>query len=145
MYTHVWMKSQQVGIVKILLLRVTLELKKCLNYFYLQQKSGSFFRYEIHSLLASKADDMNAPGCWYVWIVYMGVSKTNGTPKSSILIGFSIINHPFWGTPIFGWKHPIPLILGGLKNRILISWEIFLIPIAKRLCLLPPFWDRKKQ
>ena len=24
------------------------------------------------------------------------------TPKSSSLIGFSIINHPFWGTPIFG-------------------------------------------
>ena len=23
-------------------------------------------------------------------------------PKSSILTGFSIINHPFWGTPIFG-------------------------------------------
>ena len=23
-------------------------------------------------------------------------------PKSSILIGVSIINHPFWGTPIFG-------------------------------------------
>ena len=32
----------------------------------------------------------------------MGVSKNNDTPKSSILIGFSIINHPFWGTPIFG-------------------------------------------
>ena len=32
----------------------------------------------------------------------MGVSKNNGTPKSSILIGFSIINHPFWDTPIFG-------------------------------------------
>ena len=27
------------------------------------------------------------------------------TPKSSILIGFSIINHPFWGTPIFGNTH----------------------------------------
>ena len=27
-----------------------------------------------------------------------------GTPKSSILIGFSIINHPFWG-PLF-WEHP---------------------------------------
>ena len=26
-------------------------------------------------------------------------------PKSSILIGFSIINHPFWGTTNF-WKHP---------------------------------------
>ena len=36
---------------------------------------------------------------------YMGVSKNNGTPKSSILIGFSIINHPFWGTPIFGNTH----------------------------------------
>ena len=33
----------------------------------------------------------------------MGVSKHRGTSKSSILIGFSIINHPFWGpTPIFG-------------------------------------------
>ena len=32
----------------------------------------------------------------------MDVSKNSGTPKSSILIGFSIINHPFWGTPIFG-------------------------------------------
>ena len=26
-------------------------------------------------------------------------------PISSILIGFSIINHPFWGTPIFGNTH----------------------------------------
>ena len=32
----------------------------------------------------------------------MGVSKNGGTPKSSILIGFFIINHEFWGTPIFG-------------------------------------------
>ena len=32
----------------------------------------------------------------------MGVSKNNGTPKSSILIGLSIINHPFWGVfPLF--------------------------------------------
>ena len=30
----------------------------------------------------------------------MGVSKNRGTPKSSILIGFSIINHPF-GIPLF--------------------------------------------
>ena len=35
----------------------------------------------------------------------MGDSKNNGTPKSSILIGFSIINHPFWCTPIFGNIH----------------------------------------
>ena len=36
---------------------------------------------------------------------YMGVSKDRGTPKSSILIRFSIINHPFWGTTIFGNIH----------------------------------------
>ena len=36
---------------------------------------------------------------------YMGVSKNSGTPKSSILIRISIINHPFWGTPIFGNTH----------------------------------------
>ena len=35
----------------------------------------------------------------------MGVSKNDGTPKSSNLLGFSIINHPFWGTPIFGNIH----------------------------------------
>ena len=39
--------------------------------------------------------------------MYIGVSKNRGTPKSSILIGFSIINHPFWGTPIFGNTHII--------------------------------------
>ena len=42
---------------------------------------------------------------YHLFQTKMGVSKNNGTPKSSILIGFSIINHPFWGTPIF-WKHP---------------------------------------
>ena len=36
---------------------------------------------------------------------HMGVSENNGTPKSSILIGFSIIYHPFWGTSIFGNTH----------------------------------------
>ena len=36
---------------------------------------------------------------------YMDVSKNNGTPKSSILIRFSNINHLFSGTPIFGNTH----------------------------------------
>ena len=36
---------------------------------------------------------------------YMDDSENSGTPKSSILIGFSIINHPFWGIPIFGNTH----------------------------------------
>ena len=33
------------------------------------------------------------------------VSENSGTPKSSILMGCSIINHSFWGTPIFGNTH----------------------------------------
>ena len=40
----------------------------------------------------------------YIYI-YMGVSENDGTPKSSILIWVSIINHPFWGTFIFGNTH----------------------------------------
>ena len=32
----------------------------------------------------------------------MDVSENSDTPKSSILIRFSIINHPFWGTHMFG-------------------------------------------
>ena len=38
-------------------------------------------------------------------IIDMGVSKNRDTPKSSILIGFSHINNPFWGAPIFGNTH----------------------------------------
>ena len=37
---------------------------------------------------------------------YMGVSKNRGTPKSYILIGISIMNHPFWGKHPYFWKHP---------------------------------------
>ena len=41
----------------------------------------------------------------YIIYHHMGVSKNNSTPKSSILLGCSIINHPFWGTIIFGNTH----------------------------------------
>ena len=39
------------------------------------------------------------------WVFHMDVSENSGTPKSSILIRFSIINHPFWGAPILGNTH----------------------------------------
>ena len=41
----------------------------------------------------------------------MDVSKNSGTPKSSILIGCSIINHQFWGTLIFGNTQISPLLI----------------------------------
>ena len=51
--------------------------------------------------------------------INMGVSKIRGTPKSSILIGFSIISHPFWDIPIFGNTHMFPRswILWGFSRK----------------------------
>ena len=43
--------------------------------------------------------------------VYMAVTENNGTPKSSILIGFSIINHP-----------GIPLFFGNTHIEVLLYW-----------------------
>ena len=55
------------------------------------------------------------PDCWhrvtckiyglYIYLCHLDVSLNGVTPKSSILIGFSIINHPFWGTTILGNPH----------------------------------------
>ena len=42
---------------------------------------------------------------WSVANCHLMVSINGGTPKSSTLIGFSLINHPFWGTPIYGNPH----------------------------------------
>ena len=50
------------------------------------------------------------------YVIPVGVSKNKGTPKSSILIGFSIIDHPFWGpTPIFGNTHVFKQPAGNLQ------------------------------
>ena len=50
-------------------------------------------------------------GCFFFWgwkwyCNWMFPKIGGFPPKSSILIGFSIINHPFLGDPYF-WKHPI--------------------------------------
>ena len=56
---------------------------------------------------------------------YMGVSLNGGTPESSILIGFSILNHPFWGTTILGNPH-INLLFGSWRGKYSIySYHIF--------------------
>ena len=44
--------------------------------------------------------------CLGIVALDVDVSKNSGTPKSSILIGFSIIHHPFWGFSHYFWKHP---------------------------------------
>ena len=47
----------------------------------------------------------------------MGVSINGGTPKSSTSMGFSIIDHPLWGTPILG-KPPYWIVDTVPKQRI---------------------------
>ena len=52
---------------------------------------------------------------WFTCFLYLDVSENNGTPKSSISIGFSIINHPF-GVPLF-LQTPIWTYTNGLERR----------------------------
>ncbi len=60
----------------------------------------------------------------------MGVSKKNGTPKSSIFLGFSIIHHPFWGTPIFGNIHIEPNMI---PYDFAICWTLWESDVVKDL------------
>ena len=71
-------------------------------------ESNSFTKF-YHPSLGQKFLTLKFP-------INMGVSLNGGTPKSSILIGFSILNHPFWGTPIFGNTHITHLLPGTVKN-----------------------------
>ena len=55
--------------------------------------------------------DQKLAGEDFMYHVHMGVSKNNGIPKSSILIGFSIVNHPFWGVFRLFLETPIYVML----------------------------------
>ena len=60
----------------------------------------------------------------------MEVSLNGGTPKSPILIGFSIINHPFLGTPIFGNTLMITIGYENLTTEVTNPW------------MDPPRWEK---
>ena len=79
----------------------------------------------------------------YIYI-YMGVSENDGTPKSSILIWVSIINHPFWGTFIFGnthiyiyttQTHCLTVLCFGQRKS---SKSLKTFPASVRICWLDP-------
>ena len=69
-------------------------------------------------------------------LLYMDVSENSGTPKSSILIGFSIINHPFWGTPIFGNTHiiPKPELRAFLGDSLSLHHQLGVFPTGGKGC-----------
>ena len=66
----------------------------------------------------------------------MDVSENNGAAKSSILIGFSIINHPFWGTPIFGNTHILVFSVGPRSVERCFT---------KRVFFFGPTFERKRR
>ena len=66
---------------------------------------------------------------WMCYMVYMDVSENRGTPKSSIFIGFSIINHPFWGTTIFGNTHMVYIFKAFVVSLRSLGWGWILNPI----------------
>ena len=55
--------------------------------------------------------------------ICMELSWNRGTPKSSMLIGFSLVNHPFWGTTIYG--NPIYVITFNISR-----WSITRIKLG---------------
>ena len=57
--------------------------------------------------------------CKHIWM-FPGM-MVPGTPKSSILKGFSLINHPFWGYPPL-WKSPYSIIQYN-HNCLKLTWQ----------------------
>ena len=87
------------------------------------------YRPRLRSFLQKKSNYVEKPRPW----AYGGYLM--GTPKSSILVAFSIINHPFWGSPLDG--NPYENILSKLPpwrgsqtifSPLLRCWEEVLLP-----------------
>ena len=56
-------------------------------------------------------------------------------PNSSILIGFSFINHPFWGTPIFGNTHFfISCITLNVFFLSSCCWTLWMVNLVEEMC-----------
>ncbi len=63
---------------------------------------GGIHPQKIHASCEGICKQKTGPLIKPIWVLTQKYGKTS---KSSILIGLSIINHPFWGTPIFGNIH----------------------------------------
>ena len=67
----------------------------------------------------------------------MGISINGGTPKSSMLIGSSLINHPFLGYPPFMLWNGFSLLL---RNK-----EKIKTPKTNAKKMQTTFWKKQKQ
>ena len=71
----------------------------------------------------------------------MVVSWNRGTSKSSILMGCSIINQPFWGTPIYGSPH---ISQKRVTQRCQWTiWDGFVVRLGRRDYVTGEMWKNK--
>ena len=106
-------------------------------------KNGQVFLCPIHQLRAQQSSTFIF-GCLHLWAlrthIWMFPKIMGKPPKSSILTRFSIINHPFWGTPIFGNTHiytqaeRIQNVFNIFRahakkknSRWMLEWELFML------------------
>ena len=68
--------------------------------------------------------DMSLSEVWEDHISIWGFPKIVVPPNHPFLIGFSILNHPFWGTPIFeNTQIPVYCILLNFISSVLRSFS----------------------
>ena len=75
---------------------------------------GPFFHLNVGKIIHTFGASGKEFSVWHVFFygpfwVHLDVSENSNTPKSSILIGFSIINHQFCGAIILGNIHVFSL------------------------------------
>ena len=99
-YTTTWKTNEVVPLFR------SIHLNQPLNF----RIHSVIFRVGREVIIESTISDVFWKEFIRFLLLDMDVSENSGTPKSSILIGFSIINHPFWGTPIFGNTHIFALV-----------------------------------
>ena len=108
--------------------------RACINFqFTLCRHDASLIARIIRSFWCENHQYLFCHAGAFVW--YMGVSKNWVPPIIMNVLGFSIINHPFWGTPVFGNPHIDLLIsndvipghgsgLGSLPYHCPIGWAL---------------------
>ena len=74
----------------------------------LHREDGPVLKVQAHCPIGIHWEGLTPPGnrCRFG-----GFPKMGGTPKSSSLMGYSLINHPFGGTPTDGNHHLVPWCL----------------------------------
>ena len=130
----VWCENQRGNFHRILLKNLKLQLVFSL-FPHLRPLVSSVSRpgFACHVLLSVVLGKDYPPGVPRKHIPPNGKRKNIwvfpkiGDFKSSILIGFSLINHPFWGTPIFGNTHLEKCLETGdvssLEDKLNYNWQ----------------------